>query len=254
MLNIVVPMAGSGIRFAEVGYKDPKPLIPVHGVPMIRWVIENLRPSMPHRYIFICQRAHVSAYGLEEKLKAWAPCCVLIQLDGVTEGAACTVLTAREYIDNNDPMMIANSDQYADVDMDTYLAEMDKQNLGALIMTLKVPPNDARWSFVGFDSKGNVDRVVEKETISDEATVGIYNYRHGKDFVKAAEAMIAANLRVKGEFYVAPVFNQLIAQGQRIGVYNIGSPGKGMYGMGTPPDLEAFLALPLSREIVKDLT
>ncbi len=58
MLNIVIPMAGAGSRFAVAGYKDPKPLIPIHGVPMIRLIIENLKPSSEHKFIFICQKAH----------------------------------------------------------------------------------------------------------------------------------------------------------------------------------------------------
>src|SRR5438067_4204264 len=120
MLNIVIPMAGRGSRFVAAGYAVPKPLVPVHGLPMIRLVIENLRPAAPHRFTFICQRAHVAEYGLREKLACWAPDCAVIELDGVTEGAACTVLTAREIIDGDDGLMIANSDQFIDVPIDRY--------------------------------------------------------------------------------------------------------------------------------------
>jgi NDP-sugar pyrophosphorylase family protein len=243
MLNIVIPMAGAGSRFAKEGYTLPKPLIPVHGTPMIKLVIENLRPSGPHRFIFICQKAHVGEYGLKDKLLGWAPGGALVTVDGLTEGAACTVLAAKEYIANDDALMIANSDQYVDVNMDRYLAAMN--GLDGLIMTMKA--DDPKWSFVGLDKNNLVTRVVEKEAISDEATVGIYNFRRGKDFTDGAEAMIKANLRVNNEFYVAPVYNQLIEAGQKIGIYNIGSVDNGMYGLGIPADLEAFLKLPLSR-------
>ncbi len=245
MLNIVIPMAGAGSRFAKAGYTDPKPLIPVHGQPMIKVVIDNLRPSCPHRFIFICQRSHVAAYGLRDKLAAWAPGCQIVELDGLTEGAACTVLAARAWIDSDDALMIANSDQYVDCAIDGYLAQMQQADWDGYIMTMRA--DDPKWSFVGLDGAGCATRVVEKEVISSEATVGIYNFRHGRHFVRAVDAMIAADLRVNGEFYVAPAYNELIKLGQRIGVHNIGADGAGMHGLGIPQDLQAFMALPLSR-------
>lgn len=251
MLNIVIPMAGAGSRFAKEGYADPKPLIPVHGQPMIKVVINNLRPSRDHRFIFICQRSHVAAYGLKEKLSAWAPGCSIIELDGLTEGAACTVLTARDLIDNDDALMIANSDQYVDCDINDYLGALDASRLDGYIMTMQ--SDSSKWSFVGLDDAGLATRVVEKEVISNEATVGIYNFRRGRDFVGSVDAMIAADLRVNGEFYVAPAYNEMINEGQRIGVYSIGTDGAGMHGLGIPADLNAFLALPLSQRVIEEI-
>jgi dTDP-glucose pyrophosphorylase len=249
MLNIVIPMAGAGSRFAKSGYKDPKPLIPVHGVPMIKLVIDNLRPSQPHRFIFICQNTHIFEYGLEEKLERWAPDSVMIGIDGVTDGAACTVLKAKQYLDNDDALMIANSDQFVDVDINDYLAQMALRGLDGIIMTMEA--DDPKWSFVGLDQAGLVTRVVEKEVISNEATVGIYNFARGRDFVTAAEAMIAADERVNGEFYVAPVYNRHIKAGGNVGVYSIGKDRNGMYGLGIPTDLENFLLLPISYSAAK---
>lgn len=250
MLNIVVPMAGAGSRFAKAGYQDPKPLIPVRGEPMIRLVIENLRPQEGHRFIFICQKEHDKQYGLRDKLKSWAgEGSEVVLLDGLTEGAACTVLAAKELIDNDEPLMIANSDQWVDVNINDYLAAA--AGLDGLIMTMKA--NDPKWSFVGLDDAGLVTRVVEKQVISDEATVGIYNYRRGRDFVKAAQEMIAANERVNGEFYVAPVYNRMIAQGARIGIHNVGSEARGMYGLGIPADLDLFLSLPVCDKALRPL-
>lgn len=245
MLNIVIPMAGAGSRFAQEGYVDPKPLIPVHGQPMIKVVIDNLRPKCAHRFIFICQRTHVAAYGLKEKLYAWAPGCSIIELDGLTEGAACTVLAAKSLINNDDALMIANSDQYVDCNIDSYLDQLEQGGFDGLIMTMCA--NDPKWSFVGIDGAGYATRVVEKEVISNEATVGIYNFRNGRDFVTSVESMIAADLRVNGEFYVAPAYNELINRGQRVGIHNIGSDGAGMHGLGIPSDLNAFLVLPVSK-------
>lgn len=245
-MYIVIPMAGAGSRFFQAGYKDPKPLIPVHGVPMIRWVIENLKPQATHRFIFICQQSHIDAYELTPKLQAWAPGCEVIGLNGLTEGAACTVLSARHLIDNDAPLMIANSDQYIDALIDDYLHQIHAQELDGLIMTMTA--NDPKWSFVGLDDRNLVTTVVEKQVISDEATVGIYYFTKGADFVRAADQMIAKGLRVNNEYYVAPTYNQLIAEGARIGIYNIGAEAAGMYGLGTPADLQLFLGLELGKE------
>jgi dTDP-glucose pyrophosphorylase len=252
MLNIVIPMAGAGSRFARDGYADPKPLIKINGVPMIRVVIENLRPSGPHRFIFICQRAHVAEYDLKTQLLAWAPGAEIVEIDGLTEGAACTVLQARHLIDNGQALMIANSDQYIDIDIDDYLARMVADDLDGLIMTMRA--TDPKWSFVGLDEQQQVTRVVEKEVISDEATVGIYNFRSGADFVRAADEMIARGLRVNNEFYVAPTYNQLIELGARIGIFNVGEEADGMYGLGIPADLHLFHSLPACQRATADLT
>lgn len=243
MINVVIPMAGAGSRFANAGYKDPKPLIDIAGRRMIDIVISNLRPLRDHRFIFICQASHLGEYGLADKLRSWSPGCEVIALDGLTEGAACTVLMAREWINDDSPLMIANSDQYVDIDINRYLSFMDDASLDGLIMTMWA--DDPKWSFVDLDSSNRARRVVEKEVISNEATVGIYNFARGSDFVRAADAMIARNLRVNNEFYVAPVYNQLIEEGRHIGVFNVGAVMNGMYGLGTPEDLVQFLNHPV---------
>jgi len=239
VLNIVIPMAGRGSRFQQVGYRDPKPLIPVLGKPMIERVIDNLRPAAPHRFIFICQRQHLDEHGLDARLRALAPGAVVQALDGVTEGAACTVLTVREHIDNGEALMIANCDQYIDASIDAYLDHLRRSELDGLIMTMTA--DDPKWSFAAVDGAGRVTRVAEKQVISHHATVGIYNFGRGRDFVAAADAMIARGERVNGEFYVAPVYNDLVAQGARIGIFDIGREADGMYGLGTPADLDLFL-------------
>lgn len=240
MLNIVIPMAGRGSRFANAGYKMPKPLIDVNGKPMIAWVTENIRPSCPHRFIYICQQEHLEKYHLSDLLHALAPDCEIITIDHITEGAACTVLLAERLIDNDDPMMMANSDQYVDTDINTYLEA--QEGYDGLIMTM--PANHPKWSYIRYNDQGLVTLVREKEVISDEATVGIYNYAHGKDFVKYAHQMIEKDIRVNGEFYVAPVYNEMIEAGKKITYKDV---GKKMHGLGTPEDLEAFLETDLAK-------
>lgn len=246
MLNIVIPMAGAGSRFAKVGYTLPKPLIPVKGVPMIQLVINNLKPEREHRFIFLCQKSHIDTYSLPEKLSAFAPGSVIVPVDGLTEGAACTVLLAKALIDNDAPMMIANSDQYVDVDINVYLDQLGAAD--GLIMTM--PGTDPKWSYVSKDAEGYVTQAVEKRVISDEATVGIYNFARGRDFVKAAQNMIDNNHRANGEFYVAPAYNEMIAQGARVLTHNVGA---GMHGIGIPSDLEAFLETEVCSRAVEGL-
>ncbi|HQT44262.1 MAG TPA: hypothetical protein PLD79_09690 [Halothiobacillus sp.] len=141
--------------------------------------------------------------------------------------------------------MIVNSDQYVDIAIDDYLADMEARALDGLIMTMQA--DDPKWLFAGLDESGLVTRVVEKEVISSHATVGIYNFRSGTEFLRHAEAMITKNLRINNEFYVAPIYNEMIALGARVGIYNIGSEAAGMYGLGIPDDLNLFLGLELSR-------
>jgi dTDP-glucose pyrophosphorylase len=238
-MNIVVPMAGAGSRFAAAGYSDPKPLIRVGGCEMIRIVIENLRPASTHRFIFVCQQAHIDDYDLAVKLGAWAPGCHIVGLHGLTRGATCTVLAAREFIDDDSPLMIANSDQFVDEKIDIYLNNLEDVRLDGMLMTMTA--NDPKWSYVATGEDGLVTQVAEKRVISNEATVGVYNFRHGRDFVAAADKMILLDLQVNGEFYVAPVYNLLIESGRKFGIHNVGSDANGMYGLGTPSDLEFFL-------------
>jgi dTDP-glucose pyrophosphorylase len=242
VLNIVMPIAGRGSRFVQAGYSQPKPLIPVHGRPMIQFVVDNLRPSRPHHFIFLALREHLEQWNIGDTLKQAAPGCSIVVVDQVTEGAACTVLLAQQLIDDDAPLMIANTDQYVAAPVDRYLADTDTRGVDGLIMTF--PASDPKWSFVRKNAAGDVIEVVEKKVVSNEATVGIYNFSRGADFVRAAHAMIAKDLRVNGEFYVAPVYNELIEAGMKIRSYEIGAEGVGMFGLGTPPDLEAFLARP----------
>ncbi len=246
MLNIVVPLAGRGSRFVQAGYREPKPLIPIHGKPMIELVVNNVRPRRPHRFIFLALEDHLSQWELAATLHRIAPNSIIIPVAGVTEGAACTVLLARDYIDSDAPLMTVNSDQWVDADINAYLAVADEPGVDGLIMTMW--SNHPKWSYVGFDAAGRVTCTAEKEVISNQATVGIYNFRSGRDFVWAAEKMIRKNIRVNNEFYVCPVYNQLLQRGGCIKVYDVGREGDGMYGMGIPQDLEAFRAHPVSRK------
>jgi len=239
MLNIVVPMAGRGSRFIKEGFKDPKPLINVNGKHMIEVVINNLKPKQVHRFIFVCQTDHVRDYNLRDVFTKSCENFEIVEINGITEGAAITVLKAREFFDSEDALMIANSDQWVDIDINDYLKDINERKLTGSMLTMNA--NDPKWSYAKLNDDKLVTEVIEKVVISDEATVGIYNFVKGSDFCKFADHMVEQDIRSNGEFYVAPVYTYMAEKGHSIGVYNVGEEANGMYGLGIPSDLVLFL-------------
>jgi len=232
-LNVLIPMAGAGSRFQAAGYTFPKPLIEVRGQPMIQTVVENLNCESPHT--FIVQKSHRNKYNLDTLLNLISPDCHIIEADGITEGAACTTLLSKDIINNDQPLLIANSDQYVDWDTSEFLYKMQEQDADAGILTFK--STHPKWSFAKVDDNGSVIEVAEKNPISDIATVGIYYWKKGSDYVKYAEQMIEKNIRHNNEFYVCPVFNEAIKDGKVVKTFDI----EKMWGLGTPEDLDFFL-------------
>lgn len=241
-LNILVPMAGRGQRFVQAGYALPKPLLPAQGRAMIELVIANLRPQRPHRFVFVCQQAHLDHHDLATLLRQAGPQTEIIAVRDITEGAACTTLLAADLIDSGWPLMIANCDQYVAMAIDDYLQAMDACGDDGFMMTMTA--HDPKWSFARLGPQGEVVEVVEKQVVSDLATVGIYNFRRGSDYVAAARRMIAADDRTQGEFYVAPAYNYMVRAGLRVGQMNVGPDSSAMFGLGVPEDLERFNRLP----------
>ena len=232
-LNILVPMAGAGSRFQQAGYTFPKPLIDVKGKPMIQVVVDNL--NIDANYIYVVQKAHREKYNLNTLLNIITPNCKIVEVDGLTEGAACTALLAEEFINNNNPLFFANSDQFVQWDSNEFLYKMNETKADGGIVTFKaIHP---KWSFVKVDQSGCVTEVAEKNPISDNATVGFYYWKHGSDFIKYAKKMIELNKRVNNEFYVCPVFNEAIEDNKIIRTFQV----NGMWGLGTPEDLNYYL-------------
>lgn len=232
-LNIVIPMAGAGSRFAAMGYTFPKPLIEVREKPMIQLVVENL--NIEANYHFLVQKEHYEKYNLKYLLNLIAPGCNIVMVDGMTRGAACTTLLAREFIDNENPLLIANSDQFIDWNANEimYAFSADQIDGGLLVFENSHP----KWSYAKLDNHGFVSEVAEKKVISNNATCGIYYWSKGSDYVKYADQMISKDIRTNGEFYVCPVFNEAIRDGKKIRVKKIPK----MWGIGTPEDLNYFL-------------
>jgi dTDP-glucose pyrophosphorylase len=227
--NILIPMAGLGSRFSEAGYEKPKPLIDVNGVPMIKAVVDSL--GIEGNYIFIVQKEHSVRYHLLDVLDSIAPGCSIVELDGPTDGAARTALTASHLIDNDRPLIIANSDQIVDWQSKVFSNLVNSWNVVALFEA-----DDPKWSFAKIENN-LITEIAEKKIISNSASVGIYGWAKGSDYVKYAKLMIARDIRTNNEFYIAPVYNGAIADGQKVHPFFV----EKMYGTGTPEDLATYL-------------
>jgi HAD superfamily hydrolase (TIGR01509 family) len=232
-MNVLIPMAGAGSRFANAGYTFPKPLIEVRGKPMIQVVVENL--NVDAHFIFMVQKEHYEKYNLKQLLNLIAPGCDIIQVDGLTGGAACTTLMAKEYIDNGEPLLMANSDQFVEWNSNECIYAFSADNIDGGIVSFKA--THPKWSFAKVGEDGFVSEVAEKNPISDDATVGIYYWTKGSDYVKYAEQMIQKQIKTNGEYYVCPVFNEAIGDGKKVRIKQIDK----MWGIGTPEDLNYFL-------------
>jgi NDP-sugar pyrophosphorylase family protein len=237
-INVVIPMAGLGSRFAAEGFVKPKPFIDVNGQPMIVRVLENL--SIPNAfYYLVALKEHLLAeHKLIKIIENQFP-VKFIPIDKLTEGTACTILFAREYINNDTPLLIANSDQLIAIDVNEFLIDATDRNLDGSILTFIDLEKNPKWSFVEVDSFGHVVRLKEKEAISDIATVGIYYFAKGKDFVNGSIDMIISKDRVNNEFYTSHVYNYILRNNKNIGIYDIGFSK--MIGLGTPSDLLKYL-------------
>jgi HAD superfamily hydrolase (TIGR01509 family) len=233
-INILIPMAGRGSRFESAGYTFPKPLIDVLGRPMIQAVVDNL--GVDGQYIFIVQSDHRKKYNLDAMLNLIAPNCKIVEVDGITDGAAVTTLLAKDLINTDTPLLIANSDQYIEWNPADFFYFVQEHDIDGAIVTFK--SSHPKWSFAEIDENNTVVRVAEKDPISNNATAGIYYWRKGSDYVQSAEEMIAAEERVNGEFYVCPTYNRAISNQLIIKPYNIDA----MWGLGTPEDLETFVS------------
>lgn len=253
MINILIPAAGLGSRFSKEGWKKPKPFIDVDGSPMIEHVIQGLNVRHSNLLV-IFKEEHMKdndSYVTSLKERGIS----IVELEKLTEGTACTVLSAHRQIKKDRPLLVVNSDQFLDFDIHFFLQDARKRNLDGSILTFKEASKDPKWSYALVSDDGLVERVAEKDPISDQATVGIYYFARGADFINASLDMIVSNERVNGEFYTCPVYNYLIAAGGRVGVFEIARSD--MHEVGTPNDLQTYLSrnnLPQSQDAPEQAT
>jgi NDP-sugar pyrophosphorylase family protein len=228
-------MGGEGKRFIERGYTFPKPLVEIAGKPMIEIIVRNLTPAEPHQFIFVCREQHLKQFALGEVLALVAPSSKIIALRNATAGALCSVLLGMEHLQHDHELLVANADQYVATSIDAFLGSARDRKLDGCVMTF--PNTHPKWSYVQLEGD-RVVAVAEKRPISRHATTGLYYFRRSRDFVEGAEQMLLKAATVLGEFYVAPVYNQLILKGYRVGIYPI--EREQMHGLGTPEDAELF--------------
>jgi dTDP-glucose pyrophosphorylase len=234
-MNVVIPMAGRGSRFAAQGITVPKPLIDVRGRPMYAWAVDSLPLDLATRLIFVVLREHLVDRGLERDIRSrygrLDP--VVVPLDAVTAGQASTVLCVEALVDSEEPLLIFNADTYCRPELGERLATLPP-DAGGVVSVFKAPGE--KWSFARVDGKGRVLETAEKHRISEWAMTGLYHFAQGRLFVRHAKAMIAADERVNGEFYVAPVYNRILAEGWAV----YAEEASEVWVLGTPEDLAYF--------------
>lgn len=240
-MNIVIPMAGNGQRFVNVGYNIPKPLIPVLGKPMIYHVLEQVE-NLGGQIIVIARQEHYRDYLDQFEVLQETFNFEVVTVPQLTQGPLCTVLSAYDYINTDKPLLILNSDQIVDGGYKDFVES--SRELDGNILTFECDGNP-KWSYVRRNKEKLIECVREKVAISSEATVGVYYFGNGRDFLEAAAEMIVQDDRTNGEFYVAPVYNYLISKGRRVGGFQIQE--QEMHGLGTPEDLNQYISWKLEK-------
>jgi NDP-sugar pyrophosphorylase family protein len=237
MLQIIVPLGGKATRFEERGFTFPKPLIEIGNEAMIEMVLKNLNPPTPNQFTFICRKEHLLKFYLGDMLRLLAPGCRVISLEHETAGALCSVLLAIDELNLDEELLIANGDQFITTGLEPFYEACRRPGIDGCILTFTAA--HPRWSFVKTDANGFVTATAEKRPISKQATVGLYYFRRARDLFEAAEKMIVKGLTTSGQFFVCPVYNELILAGKKVTTHHL--PDGAMHSLGTPEDVEAFL-------------
>lgn len=238
-VQLVIPAAGNGQRFKNAGFNTIKPLIPVFEIPMINWVIANFSSDLLSRIIIISKfedELHELKNNWFKKNPIDIEFCLL---PDQTQGPADTVSRVKDIIDLKAPMVVANSDQFVDSELTEFLNRTIQGPEDGMLLSMTA--HSTKWSYIGRRRDGQINKVVEKMEISNEATVGIYGWKQAIHFFYSYEKMCNNNDRTNGEFYVAPTYNYLISEGFSVGSINIGRIEESVYGLGTPEDLKTFL-------------
>lgn len=239
-IQLIVPMAGLGTRFTEKGYKIPKPILPIGSQRMIEIVLQNLTSHHVEKVVVVTKTEISESSSLPKLLTNFQCKVEIILVNETTEGPASTCFLAKNHIDLNKPLVIANSDQYLDTDISVQYENWDGADSDGLIWAME--DNSPKWSFVRTSDEGRALEIREKIVISKFATCGVYAFSKASDFFDAYLEMVHVNDRTNNEFYVAPTYNYLISRGKNIRVINLGPARTVMHGLGIPEDYEAFLA------------
>lgn len=231
-------MAGEGQRFRRAGIDTPKPLIDVGGVPMYQLVLSNLWSKHVGRITLIAREEFgIEAFAgpIGERLGLEVN---VVSVRHTTGGPADSVGLAQPFLNQDEAVVVANSDQFVDAPIDDFYYELLGSDVSGAILTME--DDDEKWSYVEIDSHGHVIRVAEKEVISRYATVGIYGFRTAEVMLSAFASMRKAGDKVSNEYYVGPAYNYLERSSGPVVISHLGPVGRVMYGLGVPDDLERF--------------
>jgi len=189
------------------------------------------------RFTFVCRKEHVTQFYLGDMLRLIAPNSRVLALENETAGALCSVLLAMDEVAPDDEVLVANADQFIDGGLETFYAACRQPNIDGCILTFTA--THPRWSFAKTDAQGRVIAVAEKRPISKQATAGLYYFRKAHQFKDAAEKMMLKGLTTSGQFFVCPVYNEMILAGLQIRTHHL--PDGALHSLGTPEDYEWFL-------------
>jgi len=237
-MNVLLLMAGPSDKYREAGHAYPKNLVEIEGRPIIQRVLENVAPLVGKgdHLILVLNREEISRFHTDAVARLLAPAVKICEAPGKTAGAACSALLAIEQIDNDEPLVIANGDQIVLTDLPAAIGDFQRRKLdGGIIVFEDVHP---RWSFVKCNAEGLVVEAAEKRPISRLATAGIYYFKRGRDYVRAAERMILKDSHVDGAFYVCPSYNELLLENARVGVHLM--PRQNYFSLATPPGAQIY--------------
>ena len=227
-------MAGKGIRLQDFD-PHPKPLVKVLGKTIVEWSIETL--GIDGNYIFCCKKEHIEKFKIDKLLKKIIPDCKIVSIDYQTKGTAQSVLEAIKLIDNDDELIISDTDHYLNWNSEFFNKEIRKKDIDGCVMVFPEEYTSKKASYVKIDGDGYVIKSAEKQPISKIATVGVHYFKKGSDFVKYANQMIDNGLEFNNEFYVTPVYNLFVKENKKI----ITFPVKKMWALGSPEEVSIFL-------------
>lgn len=239
--QLVIPCSGRGSRFKAVT-DTPKPLIPIAGRPMLDWALEGMKMPEPFKKAVVIFHADQEITTRQEEqvlsmVRRVAENVRLMIQTSERKGAADSVLLAADQISIRQSVAVWNCDQW--------IPEWNRKlpdGWDGWILTFRDPYKNPKWSYVEVDNEhpmltGRVTKVVEKVPVSEWATVGGYFFKTGRDLLWAIEESILEDEKTNGEFYLAPVFNQLIKIGRDVAAVAT----VGMEGLGTPEDCDRFV-------------
>lgn len=239
--TVMVPMAGLGTRFAQAGYSEPKPMIEVSGDPMVVQATRQL-PNAERR-VFVQRRDLKGHMSVSAMLRDRFPGCCLVDLESLTEGQACSCLLAMNHVDAVKPLTIGACDNGATFSTSRLNAMLSDDTVDVIVWVARGYPGAARrpnqYGWVN-EQQGRVLSVSVKQPLADPANdpviLGTFTFRRSADFVRAANAMITRDGRIRGEFYVDNCINDAVALGLNCRIFEVDH----YLCWGTPDDLRTF--------------